>query len=131
MVMNTPNRNALRALSTLTALLVAVAGTVALLATSSDAQARERKATVTGANGKTATRQVVRQRGDVSSSTTGPTGKTSSRSVDRHAGGAQATLTGPNGQTATRSTTRGDGSSSSTVTGPRGQTVNGTVTRQP
>ncbi len=83
-------------------LAVAIAGT-ALLATA--AEARERNTTITGANGKTATRQVQRAGGDVQSSSTGPTGKVRSRTVDRSAGGTTATLTGPNGQTATRTTT--------------------------
>lgn len=69
-------------------------------------QARERHTTVSGANSKTATRDVSRQAGDVSSSTTGPNGKTASRSVDRSSTGTSATVTGPNGQSATRTTTR-------------------------
>ena len=70
------------------------------------AHARERTTTVTGANGKTATRDVSRQNGDVQSSTTGPNGKTSSRSVNRSAAGTTATVTGPGGQSATRTTKR-------------------------
>ena len=69
------------------------------------AQARERHTTVTGANGKSATRNVQRAGGDVQSSTTGPNGKTSTRTVDRSASGTTATVTGPNGKTATRTTT--------------------------
>ena len=87
---------------TLMTLAAAIAGT-ALLAT--PAEARERNTTITGANGKTATRQVQRAGGDVQSSSTGPNGKTRSRTVDRSASGTTATLTGPNGQTATRTTT--------------------------
>lgn len=70
------------------------------------AQARERQSTLTGANGKTATRHVVRGGGDVTSSTTLPNGKTSSRVVDRSASGTTATVTGPNGKTATRTVVR-------------------------
>lgn len=70
------------------------------------AHAGERQTTVTGPNGKTATRDVVRANGDVSSTTTGPNGKTSSRVVDRSETGASATVTGPNGKTSTRTTTR-------------------------
>lgn len=87
---------------TLLTVAAAIAGT-ALLAGA--AQARERSTTITGANGKTATRQVQRAGGDVQSSTTGPNGKTSSRTVDRSASGTTATLTGPNGKTVTRTTT--------------------------
>lgn len=70
------------------------------------AQARDRHTTVTGPSGQTATRDVSRAQGDVSSQTTGPNGATASRSVDRSASGTQATVTGPRGKTATRSTTR-------------------------
>ncbi len=91
--------------------LVAVTACAAMLASAlavlpAPAQAGERQTTVTGANGKTATRNVARQNGDVQSSTTGPNGKTASRSVDRSASGATATLTGPNGKVASRTTTR-------------------------
>jgi hypothetical protein len=88
--------------------LVAFAAAVlgaALAAVPPAAEARERVTTVTGAQGKSATRQVSRVRGDVQSSTTGPNGKTMSRTVDRSAAGTTATLTGPNGRTATRTTT--------------------------
>ena len=89
------------------ALVVALAGAGALLAiTSVPALARERVTTVTGAQGQTVQRQVVRQRGQVSSSTTGPNGQTTSRSVVRADGTATATLTGPQGKTATRTVTR-------------------------
>lgn len=87
---------------TLLNLAAAITGS-ALLATA--AEARERQTTITGANGKTATRQVQRAGGDVQSSTTGPNGKTASRTVDRSSSGTTATVTGPNGKTATRTTT--------------------------
>ncbi len=87
---------------TLMTLTAVIAGTTILAGA---AQARERSTTITGANGKTATRQVQRAGGDVESSTTGPNGKTSSRTVDRSANGTTATITGPNGKTATRTTT--------------------------
>lgn len=83
----------------------AVAATLGALLVSQGALARDRQTTVTGANGKTATRDVQRSQGDVSSSTTGPNGKTSSRQVDRSAAGTTATMTGPNGKTVQRSTT--------------------------
>jgi hypothetical protein len=70
------------------------------------AQARDRQTTITGPNGQTATRDVSRSQGDVSSQTTGPNGATASRSVDRSASGTQATVTGPRGKSATRNTTR-------------------------
>jgi len=89
----------------LTAIAIVTAALCSALA-ALPAQARDRHTTVTGANGKTATRDVSRQNGDVQSSTTGPTGKTSSRSVDRSASGTVATVTGPNGKTGTRTTTR-------------------------
>jgi hypothetical protein len=88
----------------LAALSAAVIGTT-LAVVPVDADARQRQTTVTGANGKTATRSVTRAGGDVQSSTTGPNGKTTSRSVDRSAAGTTATVTGPNGKTATRTTT--------------------------
>ncbi|HSV46404.1 MAG TPA: hypothetical protein VLJ58_11515 [Ramlibacter sp.] len=69
-------------------------------------QAAERHTSVTGPNGKTATRDVLRQDGDVSSTTTGPNGKTGSRVVDRSASGTAATVTGPNGKVVKRTTTR-------------------------
>ena len=75
----------------------------ALLVTQA-ASARERHTSVTGAQGKTATRDVSRSQGDVSSSSTGPNGKTSSREVDRSASGTSATITGPNGKTVQRKT---------------------------
>lgn len=86
-------------------LLALVAAFAASAALPEAAQARDRHTTVTGANGKTATRDVHRAQGDVQSSTTGPNGKTSSRVVDRSASGATATVTGPNGKSATRTTT--------------------------
>lgn len=92
--------------SALLAVAITLAAAGALLATSGEAQARERNSTVTGASGKTAQRSVTRSQGDVSSSSTGANGKTTSRSVDRSASGATATVTGPNGQSATRVTTR-------------------------
>jgi hypothetical protein len=87
---------------TLIALIATLAGS---LTVADAALARERHTQITGANGKTATRDVVRAHGDVQSSTTGPNGKTMSRSVDRSASGTTATVTGPNGQSATRTTT--------------------------
>jgi hypothetical protein len=104
---------------------------IALLGVLNAAQARERHTTVTGSNGKTASRDVARSGGDVSSSTTGPNGKTSSRQVDRSTGGTQATVTGRNGQSATRSTTKTDTGSSTTVTTSGGKTATVDVTRQP
>lgn len=79
------NRIHLRAMPSLVA-VAAVA--IVLSGLAPVAQARERKATVTGANGKTATRNVARSGGGVWSSSTGPNGGTSSRVVDRSAKGA-------------------------------------------
>jgi hypothetical protein len=104
---------------------------VALLGALNAAEARERHTTVTGSNGKTASRDVARSGGDVSSSTTGPNGKTSSRQVDRSIGGTQVTVTGRNGQSATRSTTQTDTGSSTTVTTSGGKSATVDVTRQP
>ena len=87
------------------ALLALMAALTGLAALPDPTQARERQTSVTGSGGKTATRNVARQGGDVNSSTTLPSGKTTSRSVDRSAGGTTATVTGPIGQTVTRSTT--------------------------
>lgn len=85
--------------------IAALSATV--LAVSLTAEAgRLRQSTVTGPQGKTATRSVARDHGDVQSSTTGPNGKTSSRVVDREPGQTTATVTGPNGKSATRATTR-------------------------
>jgi hypothetical protein len=89
---------------TIAALCVAVLG-AAIAAAPADVEARQRQTSVTGANGKTATRNVTRAGGDVQSSTTGPNGKTASRSVDRSATGTTVTVTGPNGKTSTRTTT--------------------------
>lgn len=92
-------------------------------------QARERHTTVSGANGRTATRDVSRQGGGVSSSTTDPNGQTASRSVDRSSTGTSATVTGPNGQTATRNVARSATGATGTVTGPNGQSATRTTTR--
>lgn len=86
-------------------LLALVAALVGATALPDAAQARERSTTVTGANGKSATRSVSRAGGDVQSSTTGANGKTTSRTVDRSAAGTTAVVTGPNGQSVTRTTT--------------------------
>lgn len=94
---------------TLTQCLTLMATTTVVAASlviTSPAEARSRQTTVTGAQGKTLSRQVTRDHGDVSSSTTGPNGKTSSREVDRSPGETTATVTGPNGKTASRTTTR-------------------------
>jgi hypothetical protein len=108
--------------------LIVVAAVCAFGGFATEAQARNRQTTVTGAGGQTATRDVFRQRGDVSSSTTGPNGKTASRTVDRSATGTTSTIVGANGKTAERVTTRTDTGSQSTVTGPNGQTGSVTVT---
>lgn len=113
------------------AAMLGVAALAVLAALSSTVQARERHTTVTGAKGQTASRQVSRAQGDVSSTTTGPRGKTASRQVQRSAEGTEATMSGPNGQTATRSTTRTDSGSQTTVTGPNGQSASVTMQRQP
>ena len=111
----------------------ALALTLSLLATQAllaePAQARDRTATATGPNGKTATRQVSREEGQVSSSTTTSGGKTASREVERTATGTSATVTGPKGKTATRETTRTDTGSATTVTGPDGKQGSVTVQR--
>ena len=86
-------------------LLTLVAALATTAALPEPALARDRHTTITGMNGKTATRDVHRAGGDVQSSTTGPNGKTSSRVVARSASGTTATVTGPNGKTATRTTT--------------------------
>ena len=83
----------------------ALAAVLSALLVTQAASARERHTSITGAQGKTATREVSRSQGDVSSSTTGPNGKTASREVDRSASGTSATLTGPNGKTVQRETT--------------------------
>lgn len=61
--------------------------------------------TVTGPNGKSATRSTTRGGGNVNSTVTGPNGKSANRSVARSAGSASATVTGPNGKSATRTRT--------------------------
>lgn len=106
-------------------LLLLVGSLCAVLTFNGEAQARERHSSITGANGKTATRDILREKGDVSSTTTGPNGKTSSRVVDRSASGTSATVSGFNGNTATRETTRTDSGSTTTVTGSGGKS--GTV----
>jgi hypothetical protein len=78
----------------------------ALLAAPLGASARERHTTLTGPQGQSATRDVTRSHGDVSSTTTGPNGRSSSRVVERSAGGTTATVTGPTGKTWQRQTTR-------------------------
>jgi hypothetical protein len=119
-----------KSLHTLGAVLTAL-GICALLALAAPAQARERQGSVIGPKGQTATRDVSRMQGDVSSSTTGPRGQTASREVDRSSTGTTATVTGPRGKSGSRSTTRTGTGSDTTVTGPNGQTGAVTVTRQP
>ena len=80
---------------------------VALLGVLIAAEARERHTTVTGSNGKTATRNVARS------------------------GGTQATVTGPNGKSAARSTTKTGTGSSTTVTTSGGKSTTVDVTRRP
>lgn len=93
-------------LTQLMTLMATTAVVAASLVITPPAEARSRQTTVTGAQGKTLSRQVTRDHGDVSSSTTGPNGKTASRVVDRSPEATTATVTGPNGQTASRTTTR-------------------------
>jgi hypothetical protein len=115
---------------TLSALMFAAAVLAAQAALPSVAHARDRSATATGPAGNTATRNVSRANGDVTSSTTTSGGKTASRTVDRSGEGkVDATLTGPNGNTATRSTTRSETGSNTTVTGPNGQSGSVVVKR--
>lgn len=83
-----------------------------LLVAAGEAQARTRQSTVTGAQGKSATRAVTRHRGDVQSGTTGPNGQSSSRVVEREPGQTTATVTGPKGKTASRTTSYGQGGAS-------------------
>lgn len=83
--------------------------------------------TVTGPNGKTATRSTLRGGGNVQSTTTGPNGQSATRNVSRTPGATNATLTGPNGQSATRSTTYGGGNSQTTLTGRYGGTASRSV----
>jgi hypothetical protein len=116
-----PLPTTLAALATLTAALT-------VLAHAPDAQARERPTTVTGAAGRTATRDVSRSQGDVHSSTTGPNGGSWARSVDRSATGTSASMTGPNGNTATRTTTRTDSGSTTELNGANGGSASVTVT---
>jgi hypothetical protein len=111
--------------------LIATVSTCAVLALATPAQARERQGSVTGPNGQTATRDVSRMQGDVSSTTTGPKGQSASREVDRSSTGTTATVTGPRGKSGSRNTTRTGTGSNTTVTGPNGQTGAVTVTRQP
>ena len=85
--------------SAVLAVVIALASAGALLATTGEAQSRERSTTITGANGKTAQRSVDRSAGDVSATTTGPNGKTATRVTTRTGTGSQTTVTGPNGQT--------------------------------
>jgi hypothetical protein len=110
---------------------IAAVGACALLTLAQPVDARERQGTVTGPNGNTATRDVSRMQGDVSSTTTGPNGRSASREVDRSSTGTTATVTGPRGKSGSRNTTRTGTGSDTTVTGPNGQTGAVTVTRQP
>jgi hypothetical protein len=110
---------------------IAAVGACALLTLAQPVDARERQGTVTGPKGQTATRDVSRMQGDVSSSTTGPKGQTASRDVDRSSTGTTATVTGPRGKSGTRNTTHTGTGSDTTVTGPNGQSGTVNVTRQP
>jgi hypothetical protein len=94
------------------------------------ALARDRQATATGPNGKSAARDVSRVQGDVSSSTTSAQGKTlASRNVDRSASSTTGSVAGPQGKSGTREATRTETGSSTSVTGPNGQTGSVAVTR--
>jgi len=118
----TSHASPLRSASLAALCLAALAGQPAL--------ARDRQATLTGPQGHSATRDVSRTQGDVSSSTTGTNGKTlASRNVDRSASSTTGSVTGPQGKNATRQTTRTEGGSNTTVTGPNGQTGGVVVTR--
>jgi hypothetical protein len=105
-----------------------ITGLCSALLLSGEANARQRQTTATTGNGQTATRDVTRQDGDVSSTTTGPNGKTSNRTVDRSATETTATTTGPNGKAANRKTTRSKTGSTTNVTGPGGKTGSAVVT---
>ena len=97
---------------------------------SQPALARDRQATVSNANGQSATRDVNRLRGDVATSTTTANGKVlGTRTVDRNADGTTATATGPKGGAVTRESVPTDTGSSTTVTGPKGQSGSVQVTR--
>jgi hypothetical protein len=109
--------------------VAAALSTCVVLTLASPTYAATREAVATGPNGKTATRDISRQKGAVSSSTTGPNGKTASRNVDRSATSTTATMSGPNGKTANRSTNRTSNGSQTTVTGPNGQSGSASVTR--
>jgi hypothetical protein len=94
------------------------------------ASARERHNTFTGAEGKSATRNVSRNQGDVASNVTTADGKVlSSRTVERSPTSTKAQITGPNGQSGSRETTRTATGSSTTTTKPAGQSGVVTVTR--
>jgi hypothetical protein len=117
------------------ALLAAAMFLTSLAAMPHAAEARDRATTVTGANGKTATRNVSRAEGDVQSSSTGPNGNTTSRSVDRSAENGVVTtdtsVTGPKGQTATRTASHSATGGTATVTGPNGKSATRTTTVTP
>jgi hypothetical protein len=115
-----------RRLSLAMSLLMAAA----VLSPAAQAKERERKTTITGEKGRTATRDVTRNQGDVTQTTTGPNGKSKTRSVDRIASGATATVTGPRGRTLNRQTTRTETGSTTTVTGPDGKTKTVTIDKQ-
>lgn len=90
----------------------------------SPAQAFTRNTTVTGADGKTASRNVTRSGGNVARTTVYPDGRTGSRVVTRNDGHVDAQVTGANGRSWSRVAQRQPGQASTTVNGP-----NGTFTR--
>lgn len=118
-------------------LLVATAVAVLLAAGSAGAREREvqrqgadKTTTVTGAQGRSVTRDVDRTGpGDKTVTTTGPNGQSVTREVDRNGADKSTTVTGPDGKTVERDVDRSVGGKTVTTTGPQGTTVEREVDR--
>lgn len=103
-------------------LMVNVARVLAVAAAFLSVEAMARETTFGAAKGSVS-HQVQRSQGDVSSSWTGAQGKTAGRNVDRSSNGTTvATVSGPGGQSATRNASRQNGDVNSSITGANGQT---------
>jgi hypothetical protein len=109
--------------------LLPLAALLAVLSIGVATQAAAREAEVTGPKGKTATRQVEREKGKVESSVTGEKGNTRERTLERSKESASATVTRRDGSTVERETTRTEGGSTSTLAGSKGGSATAETTR--
>jgi hypothetical protein len=109
--------------------LLPLAALLAVLSIGVATEAAAREAEVTGPKGKTVTRQVEREKGQVQTSVTGEKGHTRARTLERSKEAASATVTRRDGSTVERETTRTEGGSTSTLAGSKGGSATAETTR--